>query len=668
MTESTGRPSTRLEPYSAWTVVTDSPLKGLSFAREAGTILAWDEGNQLYLLNVQGESLSFSRVPNRVNSAAISDDGSLIALLVEPEDSGLLLLNADFEVEYERAAPADSTFVTIDPHGRYLAVGSRQTTLHFFSRFGRPAGTLETMHSLSHLCFVAGRPMAVAAAAFGTIVGVAFEPGGTPGRLNPEIMWQDRLLSNVGRLAVDGEGGMILASCYTLGIQRFDLRGRNEGSYHLGGTVSHAVPDFPGRTIATATLENELAVINSAGNVRWRTALPRAVVALEVDPLGRYLIYGHSTGEIVRLDLFGGNQQRPAGSAAPRPAAASGQTTGSAAGSVRSPDWLIPVVETEQQSETAVITVVDDPPAIALFTSPHRLQLFDTKGKKLGQGPDLGGVGRILRTAPGWLAAATDRQIVLCDLRRNTMTRLDVSLVQLTHLAIKPDDFGIALVQERDRIGRVTTAGRWVWKHELRFPIEDLAIGPQGFAAITTNGGQLQIFDPAGEFTIGFTVDPTDPPLLVEAPEGSPPGVTWVTLTRRAQWLRGHNLRGEVVWDRQVPWEGWSLVRLGRFAVIASADGRALAFDGSGAVHGQGSPTEDANSVFATSAEGEILRIARHNVHLIGATIDGRVRWRAVTEHPAGPMAAGAPGAAVMLGKSLAWFKNELGRTTKPGP
>ena len=105
MTEMTGRPSTRLEPSTTWTVVTDSPLKGLSFAREAGTILAWDEGNQLYLLNVQGESLSFSRVPSRINSAAISDDGSLIALLVEPEDSGLLLLNADFDVEHERAAP-----------------------------------------------------------------------------------------------------------------------------------------------------------------------------------------------------------------------------------------------------------------------------------------------------------------------------------------------------------------------------------------------------------------------------------------------------------------------------------------------------------------------------------------------------------------------------------
>jgi hypothetical protein len=665
MTEMTSGPSTRLDPYPAWTSVTDSPLKGLSFAREAGLILAWDEGNQLYLLNVHGESLSFSRVPSRINSAAISDDGSLIALLVEPEDSGLLLLNADFEVEQERAAPADSTFVTIDPHGRYLAVGTRQTTLHFFNRYSRPAGTLETMHSLSHLCFVPGRSMAIAAAAFGTMVGVAFEPGRTPGRLDPEIIWQERLLSNVGRLAVDGEGGMILASCYTLGIQRFDLRGRNEGSYHLGGTVSHAVPDFPGRTIGTATLEGELAVINSGGNVRWRTELPRPVIALEVDPLGRFMIYGHSTGEIVRLDLFGGKGGRPASGASRRPAAASGQSTGSTAGSVRTPGWLIPVVETEQQAETAVITVIDDPPAIALFTSPQRLQLFDTKGKKLGQGPDSGGVGRILRSAPGWLAAATDRQILLCDLRSNSFTRLDVSLVQLTHLAIKPDDFGLAVVQERDRIGRLTAAGRWIWKHELRFAIEDLALGTQGFAAISTSGGQLQIFDPAGESVIGFTLDPTDPLLLIEAPEGSPPGVSWVSLARRAQWLRGHNLRGEVVWDRQIPWEGWSLVRLGRFAVIASADGRALACDGSGAIHGQGSPTEDSNSVFGTNADGEILRISRHSVHLIGATLDGRVRWRAVTEQPAGPMAAGLPGTAVMLGKSLAWFKNEFGRPAK---
>ena len=108
------------------------------------------------------------------------------------------------------------------------------------------------------------------------------------------------------------------------------------------------------------------------------------------------------------------------------------------------------------------------------------------------------GVGRILRTAPGWLAAATDRQVILYDLRRNTQRRLDVSLVELTHLAIRPDSFGLALVQERDRMGRVTPSGRWVWKHELRSPVEDLAIGPEGFAAVTTNDGEVHGLRPGG--------------------------------------------------------------------------------------------------------------------------------------------------------------------------
>jgi len=659
MTETTGRPATRLEPSTTWTVVTDSPLKGIALAREAGTILAWDEGNQLYLLNVEGESLSFSRVPYRINHAAISDEGSLIALIAEPDETGLVLLSADFDVQVERAAFSEASFVAIDPHGRYLAVGTRHRALHIINRYGRPAGRLETMEPLSHLCFVPSSPFAVGAAAFGMVVGIALEPSRSQGRLEPEILWHDRLLSNVGRLALSGDGGMILASCYTLGIQRFDLRGRNEGSYHLGGTVSHAVPDFPGRTIAAATLEGELAVMNSAGNVRWRTSLPRPVIALEIDPLGRYLIYGLATGEIIRLDLFGGKQGRAKPSTHARPAAASGQDLRAGAGSVRTPDWLVPAVDMDQQSVTAVLAVADDPPAIALFTSPHRLQLFDTSGQKLAQGPDMAGVGRILRTAPGWLAAATDRQIVLCDLKRNTIRRLDVSLVQLTHLAIKPDDFGLALIQERDRIGRLTPSSRWVWKHELRFPVEDLAIGPRGFAAITTNGGQLQVFDPAGESTVGFTFDPTDPLLLIEAPEGSPADVIWLSLARRSQYLRGHALGGDVLWDRLLPWEGWSLLRLGRLALVAAADGRALTCDGSGAFQGQGAKSDDSNDVFCVTAGGEPIRISRHGVHLIGSTLDGRVKWRSVVDQPMGPLAAGTPGTAVLLGKSLAWFRNE---------
>ena len=34
--------------------------------------------------------------------------------------------------------------------------------------------------------------------------------------------------------------------------------------------------------------------------------------ALEIDPLGRYMIYGHATGEIIRHNLFGGNKPKAA--------------------------------------------------------------------------------------------------------------------------------------------------------------------------------------------------------------------------------------------------------------------------------------------------------------------------------------------------------------------
>ena len=205
MAETRGRASTRLEPETAWTIVTDAPLKGLAFAREAGRILAWDEGNQLYLLSAQGESLSFSRVPHRITAGTISDEGSLIALLGEGEDASLLLLNVDLHIEVERHLPTEASFLTIDPYGRYVAIGSRLGAVTFLNRFGRAAGRLETIQPVSQLCFLADRPFLVGAAAFGMLVGVEVLASPTSGRLEPAIAWQDRLKSNVGRLTVSGD-------------------------------------------------------------------------------------------------------------------------------------------------------------------------------------------------------------------------------------------------------------------------------------------------------------------------------------------------------------------------------------------------------------------------------------------------------------------------------
>lgn len=666
MSEAKGGLAARLDPVEAWTILTESPLKGLAFAKEAGWILAWDEGNRLTLLDARGETLSTTRSSSRIVAATISDDGSRIVVLSEGDSAGLLILSGDLEILVERPAPSESTFVATDPFGRYVAVGGRLGPVQILDRYGRAAARIETVQSMAHLCFVPDRPFLIGAAAFGMLAGVELEPSRTSGRLRAEIVWQDRLMSNVGRLTTTGDGSMVLASCFTHGVQRFDLDGHNEGAYHLGGTVAHAVPDFPGRTIAAATLEGELLVLNSAGNVRWRTTLTRPPIALEIDPLGRFLIHGFSTGEITRLDLFGPSEERGAAPSKTRKARAAAPRSASGGASIRRPDWAVRAVQTEDQAETAVLAVCDDPPAIAVFSSPRRLQIFDPNGQKLAQGPDLTGVGRILRTAPGWLAAATDRDIALCDLRRGTQERVDLSLVEMTHLAIKPDTFGLAIVQERDRIGRATTAGRWVWRHELPTPIEDLAIGREGFAAATTDDGRLLVFDPAGEIhpTGGF--DPSDPPLLIEAPEGSPPGLAWVSLSRRGQRLAGHGQRGDVVWTRQLPWEGWSLLRLGGFALVAAADGRTLAFDGAGTARFEGTPSGTVNDVFFLDQNGTPLRVAAKDVHLLCSTLDGDIQWRTVAEQAPGPTAAGRAGVAVMIGPNLSWFRNSPPEAASP--
>ena len=81
-------------------------------------------------------------------------------------------------------------------------------------------------------------------------------------------------MTSIGGLAITGDMGMILAACHTHGFSAHDGSGKNEGSYHVGGSVVRAVPDFSGRRIVAATTEGELLVLNRGGNVRWKTSPP----------------------------------------------------------------------------------------------------------------------------------------------------------------------------------------------------------------------------------------------------------------------------------------------------------------------------------------------------------------------------------------------------------
>ncbi len=651
MTQSAVRSSVKLDPGTAWSVLTDAPLKGMTLAREAGSVFAWDEANQLYRIDARGQFQSVAKAPGKILHGSVSDDGSLVAFV--GEGSRLWLLDGDFELIHDRAVIAEPLSLAIDPHGRYVAVGSKMNVVQFYSRHAKLAGKFATRQPLSSLVFIPDQPFLVGIGAYGSIAGIQLSERGSNGSLDGEIVWYEALMSSTGRLATTGDGQMILISCFTHGIQRYDLEGRSEGAYHLGGSAGHAVPDFAGRTIAVTTLEGELAILSGAGNVRWRTTLNRPAMALETDALGRYLVYGQSTGEIVRVDFQSNGQTASPTTSTSKPSA-SRSRAGTA--SVRVPNWTAEVVAHEDQAEFAVVAVCDDPGRIGVITHQNKLEIFTTDGKRLGQAPEIDGVGRIVRTSAGWMAAATDRRIVLCDLRKNQAQRLDLNLCELTHLAIQPDTYGLAIVQERDRLGRTTLAGRWVWKSELSSPVEDLAIHPDGFTAVTTEDGLLRIFDPAGAPAGEFRGPPSDPAFLIAAPEGSP--VSWLTLARRSQVLRGHDRNGRAVWESPVPWEAWQFQAVGTSAVAVAPDGRVMSYDSSGHALAQGRG-EGVPDAFCLGPKGEPVRVSRQGVHLICTDLSGGVAWRAVADGTLGPLATGQRGVAVLIGKSLAWFNGE---------
>ncbi len=664
MVEIAGRASP-IDAYPAWTIVTDAPLKGIGLAREAGRVLTWDEGDSVALYDLDGERLATARAPGKIVAGVISDDGSLVALA--GDHGQLWLLARDLELVAERPHAPDCGALAVDPHGRFVASASKTNNrTQITARHGRPAGQFETRQPLAHLTFLPSRPILLGASGYGTIVGVDLSPSGSGATLRADVAWQSSLMTNVGRLAASGDGGIILASCFNYGIQRFDLNGDNEGSYHLGGTTAHAVPDFAARLIVVATLEGELSALNQAGNVRWKSSAPRPAMALEVDALGRFFLYGMATGEVTRVEL--GTGSGTSGGRGASVALAPSRTP--VGGSVRRADWQAPVAESDDQAATSVLAVLDDPPAVGVITSRNRLRVFLADGRELPGAPELSGVGRILRVGSGRIVAATDRMIGLYDVRRGVGSRLEIPLAEVTHLAVLPGDGGLAVVQERDRLGVARGDSTWAWKVELNSAVEEMAAGPDGSLAVTTEDGALRLYGPDGTPAAPPPTGPAEPLSVIEAPEGSPADLVWITLARRLQVLRGHRADGRTLWQAPVPWESWQLHRVGSRVVVSAPDGRAIAFDSAGKVVAQG---RDGNPsvTFCPGPAGAVWRVAAQGVHLGCTDLAGSVQWRVVADAAVGPIAAGRSGAAALLGRQLAWVGakrpvSELPRP--PGP
>ena len=278
-------------PRVSWSLTTEAPLVALRLARETGEVLAADAIGGLYHIDRRGQLANVMRGPSPIRAIAWSDTGAGGIALVGEEKLYWFNRRLLFQGWLEHPEPVLG--LALEAHGNYAAVSLSSATTILYDANRKRVRRFMSLRPLIALEFLVHRPALVGVAEYGLLCEHAF---------TGEEEWQQQLWSNVGDLALTGDGQTILLACYSHGIQCHDGTGRQVGSYQVGGTVSRVSTSYVPGWIAAATMERHFYYLRSNGQVEFQATLPDDVCRLFCDPIGRGVIVGLTSGRILRLD------------------------------------------------------------------------------------------------------------------------------------------------------------------------------------------------------------------------------------------------------------------------------------------------------------------------------------------------------------------------------
>lgn len=276
-----------------WSQSLQAEPAGLCLAREKGWLLAWDHGQWIYLLNPQGQVQSQVRFSGPIAQCTFADDGS--ALAVAGKQGELRWLSLDLTARWERKLNHPLVAMALDPFGHFLAASDSRGIVHFFDHQGKKLGQVESPRALIHLAFIHSRALVAGCADFG-LVG-AFDMSGN-------WSWRDGLVVNVGSLAVQGEGSLLLA-CYSEGLHRYGADGKSQGRVATPEPCRLVAQSFAGDQLVVGGLTKNIFLLDRAGQVLGRHSLEKQVAAIAMGPLAEAIYAAQAGGSVMRLRVKG---------------------------------------------------------------------------------------------------------------------------------------------------------------------------------------------------------------------------------------------------------------------------------------------------------------------------------------------------------------------------
>jgi hypothetical protein len=267
--------------------------RGLSLAREKGSLLTWDETHWLYLLSRDGQRQAQRNFGPALAAACLSDDGS--ACIAVSTVGDLWWLAPDLTTRWQLALPAAALVVAVDPLGHYVALALAPAdeggSLHVYDQGAKAVMTVGCPRPVHHLAFVPQEPLLVASADYG-FVG-AFDLAG-------RCVWRDGLVAHVGGLALTGDGNPLVLACFSEGLQRYGADGRRLERLSLEESCRLVALSFSGQQVLVAGLSKRLLLLDPAGKTLATHALEQSAIALALGPLGDYCVIALADGQVVR--------------------------------------------------------------------------------------------------------------------------------------------------------------------------------------------------------------------------------------------------------------------------------------------------------------------------------------------------------------------------------
>ena len=279
-------------PTLRWSFTADAPITDLRMARETGEVLIADASGGMYLLDRRGRVLALIRTRHEIQRVHWCDTGVSGGMAFDNQTIGWFDRRLQFN--WTREVSDDVLAIAMDPHGTHLAVSTADGATTIYSSENRKVSRFETIRPLRYLQLLATTTHLVGAAEHGLVGRFA---------LRGETIWSEKLWSNVGDLAVTGDGRNLFLAGFAHGIQSYDGEaGSSRGTFVTEGTVSLVSCGYAKKSLAAATLERDLFALDDGGNLVWKLTAPEDVCRVILSPLADWIAVGFASGRVVRLD------------------------------------------------------------------------------------------------------------------------------------------------------------------------------------------------------------------------------------------------------------------------------------------------------------------------------------------------------------------------------